>query len=99
MEQVTQQSAAGAEQGAAAAEQLTAQSAGLIEVLQQLSSMVEGGGSPVVKSGAGKSGASHSGASQRTRPSATRQGGLRVGPRLNDASSSFPMEEEFKEMA
>ena len=99
MEQVTQQSAAGAEQGAAAAEQLTAQSATLIEVLQQLSSMVEGGGRPTFKSGAGKSGGGHSGASQRTRPSATRQGGLRVGPRPNDASSSFPMEEEFKEMA
>jgi methyl-accepting chemotaxis protein len=42
MEQVTQQSAATAEEGAAAAEELTAQSASLIAMVRQLGAMVDG---------------------------------------------------------
>jgi methyl-accepting chemotaxis protein len=42
MEQVTQQTAAGAEEGAAAAEQLTAQSAALKDVVGRLAEMVSG---------------------------------------------------------
>jgi len=44
MEQVTQNSAASAEQGASAAEQLTAQSEGMKDVLDRLVEMVGGGG-------------------------------------------------------
>jgi methyl-accepting chemotaxis protein len=45
MEQVTQGSAAGAEQGAAAAEELNAQAEGMKDVVERLKSMVEGSSS------------------------------------------------------
>jgi methyl-accepting chemotaxis protein/methyl-accepting chemotaxis protein-1 (serine sensor receptor) len=46
MEQVTQRTAANAEEGAAAAEELNAQSKGLHDLVKQLTALVEGAGEP-----------------------------------------------------
>ena len=100
MEQVTQQSAANAEESAAAAEELTAQASSLMDVVGQLSAMV-GGAETAARSY--RAPAAHHGSSGlkslgRAVSGKPRGMAPKSAVRKSDEYSSFPMEEEFKEM-
>jgi methyl-accepting chemotaxis protein len=108
MEQVTQKTAANAEESASAAEELTAQSEALKDVVERLTAMV-GGGGPVnrrARSGqrradAAKPKSRHGGTESASAVSALRNP---VPRQWNSADypapagkEAFPLEEQFKE--
>jgi methyl-accepting chemotaxis protein len=109
MEQVTQTTAASAEEGASAAEELTAQSESLKDIVRQLTEMVGSGHShgsaekaPVHSRGAGaeRHGEMSSGLASLGN-AVSRNGARRSDTRLASSvkieKNAFPMEEEFKE--
>ena len=95
MEQVTQQSAANAEESAAAAEELTAQASTLMEVVHQLSSMVggmqEAGQSRSTRNVWHSSTADHKRSANPARAHFVAQAAIKSDP--------IPMESDFKAMA
>ncbi|HTR38582.1 MAG TPA: methyl-accepting chemotaxis protein [Bryobacteraceae bacterium] len=98
MEQVTQSTAANAEESAAAAEELTAQSGALLEIVEQLGAMV---GSHIKRArtsrhaGAKRQRASHPATAVKTPVPATKPALAKPGPEMH--KDAFPMDEEFKE--
>lgn len=99
MEQVTQQSAANAEEGAAAAEELTAQAATLMDVVKHLSAMVGGAG---IQSGTRKSHAPQAARKALSESAPVQKATISrkvYQPRPSAAKADpFPMEEDFKAM-
>jgi methyl-accepting chemotaxis protein/methyl-accepting chemotaxis protein-1 (serine sensor receptor) len=96
MEQVTQKNAAGAEEGASAAEQLTAQSETLKDVVARLHAMVDGSAASTRNSVSRT--ASHSASKKATkswdRPSAPAARSLKPAAA---AVADFPLEEDFQQ--
>jgi methyl-accepting chemotaxis protein/methyl-accepting chemotaxis protein-1 (serine sensor receptor) len=94
MEQVTQQSAANAEESAAAAEELTAQASTLMEVVEQLGSMVGGAATKAKSVQARPAWQAHSAS-----PPMHRSAAMASAPRpLAAKADSFPLESDFKAM-
>jgi methyl-accepting chemotaxis protein/methyl-accepting chemotaxis protein-1 (serine sensor receptor) len=91
MEQVTQQSAATAEESAAAAEELTAQSSALMEVVHQLSAMVESVAADRSQSARRAWQASSAPASMNKRAPGAPKASV-------SKADAFPMDAEFKAM-
>jgi methyl-accepting chemotaxis protein/methyl-accepting chemotaxis protein-1 (serine sensor receptor) len=95
MEQVTQQSAANAEESAAAAEELTAQASTLMEVVEQLGSMVGGAPTQVKSMQARPASQAHFASLPLHKGAATAS-----PPRpLAAKADSFPLDSDFKAMA
>ena len=95
MEQVTQKTAANAEESASAAEQLTAQSETLKDIVARLAAMVGGAAAAPQRSGASASSltARRQAVSRRTRPAVPAP----VMAARGASKEAFPLEEEFKE--
>jgi methyl-accepting chemotaxis protein/methyl-accepting chemotaxis protein-1 (serine sensor receptor) len=94
MEQVTQKAAANAEESASAAEELTAQSKTLKDVIDQLIAMV-GGAEP--GNGRHVSVSAKRGAPAPTRQTVKRPVAQPVAVRVKAEKNPFPLEEEFQE--
>jgi len=97
MEQVTQQSAANAEESAAASEQLTAQASALMEVVHQLIAMV-GGGEEANRNRVARSAWSASSVPASSQKAASRVTKVHGSKALADKADAFPMEADFKAM-
>ena len=97
MEQVTQQSAANAEESAAASEQLTAQASALMEVVHQLIAMV-GGAEEANRSRVARSAWSASSVPAFSQKAGSKVPRLHVSKALADKADPFPMEADFKPM-
>lgn len=98
MEQVTQQTAANAEESAAASEELTAQASALMDVVRQLSSMVGGAEDTETVHATRSSSLHHSPAVAPSRKAAPIEPRARALKPLSIRAEAIPLESDFKAM-